>query len=85
MTNKYGLEKGLGSIYLDKSLKGMRWGKPIRHNTYRAEVWYDGVRYRKRDKNPFRLASWLLSMKEKDYRDMQDIKDIQKNKQPIKN
>lgn len=71
MKDKYGLQKGMGCIYLDKSLKGMRWGKPVRHNIYRAEVSYGGIRYRKRDKNPYRLAEWLMSMKDNDYRNGQ--------------
>lgn len=38
-----------GTIYHDKSSKGLNlYGKPSRHNAYRAEVSYQGKKYRKR-------------------------------------
>lgn len=37
-----------GTIYLDTSKKGVTKFKTRRHNSYRAEVTYNGVKYRKR-------------------------------------
>jgi hypothetical protein len=45
-------------IYLDWSTKGGR----KRHNTYRADVSINGLRYRKRDKDKEKLEKWLASL-----------------------
>jgi hypothetical protein len=45
-------------IYLDWSTKG---GKK-RHNTYRADVSINGLRYRKRNKDKAKLEEWLASL-----------------------
>jgi len=53
-----------GCVYLDKSFKKMSWGKPINHNEYRADVFYGGVRYRKRSKNREVCIQFLRDMKQ---------------------
>lgn len=49
-----------GTIYLDTSKKGVTKFKTRRHNSYRAEVTYNGVKYRKRPPSePIANSSWL--------------------------
>lgn len=48
-------------IYLDKSTNGER---KKRKNVYRAEIFINGKRYRKRNKDKAVLEKWLEAMKE---------------------
>lgn len=52
-----------GNIYFDKSFKDMFWGKVRNHQEYRADVVYNGQRYRKRSKNYRDCELFLLALK----------------------
>ena len=52
-----------GSISFDKSFKDMYWGRPRNHNEYRADVTYNGRRYRKRSKNREECVDFLVALK----------------------
>ncbi len=54
-----------GTIYLDTSKKGVTKFKTRRHNSYRAEVTYNGVKYRKRSAERADCEQFLAQLAEK--------------------
>lgn len=54
-----------GTIYVDTSKKGSSKFQTRRHNVFRAEVIYDGVRYRKRSSNRSDCERFLKELAEK--------------------
>lgn len=53
-----------GTIYLDTSKKGVTKFKTRRHNAYRAEVTYNGVKYRKRSAERADCEKFLAQLAE---------------------
>ncbi len=51
-----------GTIYYDQSKKGVTKFKTRRHNAFRAEVTYNGVKYRKRSTDPEDCKKFLEEM-----------------------
>lgn len=54
-----------GTIYLNTSKKGVTKFKTRRHNSYRAEVTYNGVKYRKRSAERADCEQFLAQLAEK--------------------
>ena len=54
-----------GCIYFDNSFKEMRWGKPVTHQEYCAEIQIDGKRYRKRSRDYHECENWLQWIKDR--------------------
>lgn len=54
-----------GTIYLDTSKKGVTKFKTRRHNSYRAEVTYNGVKYRKRSVERADCEQFLAQLAER--------------------
>ena len=54
-----------GTIYYDQSKKDVTKFKTRRHNAFRAEVTYNGVKYRKRSTDPEDCKRFLEEMAEK--------------------
>ena len=57
--------KDKGTIYYDQSKKGVTKFKTRRHNAFRAEVTYNGTKYRKRSTDPEDCRRFLEEMAEK--------------------
>ncbi len=53
-----------GSISFDKSYKDMFWGRVRNHNEYRADVTYNGERFRMRSKSYKACEQFLLELKQ---------------------
>lgn len=58
-------ERLKGTIYFDNSTKGSTKFKWLRHNTYLAEVIYNGVKYRKRSVKRADCERFLEEMADK--------------------
>lgn len=54
-----------GTIYYDQRKKGVTKFKTRRHNAFRAEVTYNGTKYRKRSTDPEDCRRFLEEMAEK--------------------